>query len=75
MESDWRIDTGSGEVEVRLPSDAKFNINAHSSSGTVEVKHPVTMQGALKRNHIEGTVNGGGILLDISTGSGGIHVE
>lgn len=75
MASDWRIHTGSGGVEVKLPSDAKFNIDARSSSGNVEVNHPVTMQGALKRNHIEGTVNGGGTLLDVSTGSGTIRVN
>jgi DUF4097 and DUF4098 domain-containing protein YvlB len=75
IESDWRIHTGSGEVEVKLPSDARFNINARSSSGNVEVNHPVTMQGASKRNHIEGTVNGGGTLLDVSTGSGTIRVN
>ncbi len=75
MDSDWRIHSGSGEIQVKLPSDAKFSINARSSSGTVEVNHPVTMQGALKRNHIEGTVNGGGTMLDLSTGSGGIRVN
>lgn len=75
IDSDWRIHTGSGEVEVKLPSDARFNINAHSSSGSVEVHHPLTMQGAFKRNHIEGTVNGGGTMLDISTGSGTIRVN
>jgi Putative adhesin len=75
IDSDWRIHTGSGEVEVKLPSDAKFNIDARSSSGNVEVHHPVSMQGSLKRNHIEGTVNGGGTLLDISTGSGTIRVN
>ena len=75
MASDWRIHTGSGEVEVKLPSNAKFNINARSSSGNVEVNHPVTMQGTLKRNHVEGTVNGGGTLLDINTGSGTIRVN
>lgn len=73
--SDWRIHTGSGGVEVKLPSDAKFNIDARSNSGSVEVHHPLTMQGSQKRNHIEGTVNGGGTLLDISTGSGTIRVN
>ncbi|PYY10508.1 MAG: hypothetical protein DMG61_21595 [Acidobacteria bacterium] len=73
--SDWRIHTGSGEVQVKLPTDAKFNIDARSSSGNVEVHHPVTMQGALKRNHVEGTVNGGGTLLQVSTGSGTIRVD
>jgi DUF4097 and DUF4098 domain-containing protein YvlB len=75
MAGDWRIHTGSGEVEVKLPSDAKFNVNARSSSGEVSVNHPVTMQGTLKRNHIEGTVNGGGTMLDVSTGSGSIRVD
>jgi putative adhesin len=75
MASDWRIHTGSGEVQVKLPSDAKFNINAESHSGNVEVHHPVTMQGVLKKNHIEGTVNGGGTLLQVSTGSGTIRVD
>ena len=75
MASDWRIHTGSGTVDVKVPSDARFNINARTSSGDVEVHHPVTMQGALKRNHIEGTVNGGGTLLDVSTGSGSIRVN
>jgi DUF4097 and DUF4098 domain-containing protein YvlB len=73
--SDWRIHTGSGEVEVKLPPDAKFNINARSSSGNVEVNRPLTMQCSSKRNHIEGTVNGGGTLLDVSTGSGTIRVN
>jgi DUF4097 and DUF4098 domain-containing protein YvlB len=72
---DWRIHTGSGEVEVKLPSDAKFNVHAHSSSGGVHVNHPVTMQGTLRRNEIEGTVNGGGTMLDVSTGSGSISVN
>lgn len=75
MAGDWRIHTGSGEVEVKLPSNAKFNVDARSSSGEVQVNHPVTMQGSLKRNHIEGTVNGGGTMLDVSTGSGSIRVD
>jgi DUF4097 and DUF4098 domain-containing protein YvlB len=75
MASDWRIHTGSGEIEVKLPSSAKFNIKAHSSSGKVEVNHPVTVQGTMKRNQIEGTINGGGTLLEVSSGSGSIRVN
>jgi len=33
------------------------------------------MQGTMKKNHIEGTVNGGGTLLEISSGSGTIRVN
>jgi hypothetical protein len=74
MAGDWRLHTGSGSVRVELPKEAKFDIDARSSSGTVTVDHPVTAQGALRRNHIEGAVNGGGTKLDISTSSGSIHV-
>ena len=71
---DWRIHTGSGSVRVELPRDARFDVNADSGSGSVTIDHPVTVQGTMKRNHIEGAVNGGGVQLRIHTGSGSIHV-
>jgi hypothetical protein len=75
ISSDWRIHTGSGEVTVKVPGDARFSVNARSTSGDVRVNHPVTMQGSLRRNEIVGTVNGGGTALEIRTGSGSIHVD
>lgn len=71
---DWRLHTGSGSVRVELPKEAKFDIDARSSSGSVTIDHPVTVQGTLRRNHVEGAVHGGGTKLDISTASGSIHV-
>src|SRR5262249_18930070 len=71
---DWRLHTGSGSVRVELPRSAKFDVNADSGSGSVTIDHPVTVQGTMKRNHIEGAVNGGGVQLRINTGSGSIHV-
>jgi DUF4097 and DUF4098 domain-containing protein YvlB len=74
MAGDWRLHTGSGSVQIELPKGAKFDIDARSNSGSVTVDHPVTVQGTLRRNHVEGAVNGGGTKLDISTASGSIHV-
>jgi hypothetical protein len=74
MTGDWRLHTGSGSVRVEVPKEAKFDIDARSSSGSVTIDHPVTVQGTLRRNHVEGAVNGGGTKLDISTASGSIHV-
>jgi hypothetical protein len=71
---DWRLHTGSGSVRVALPSSARFDVNADSGSGSVTIDHPVTVQGTMRRNHIEGAVNGGGVKLHINTGSGSIHV-
>lgn len=72
---DWRLGAGSGNITLRLPSSASFNLDARTSSGTLRVNHPVTMQGAMSHTHIQGKVGTGGVLLDMHTGSGDIEIE
>lgn len=75
----WQIRTGSGNVRVHLPSDAAFNLEANTSSGSVTVDQAVTMtvQGRVQegRKSINGTVRGGGPLVAVHTGSGDVHIE
>ncbi|HKR96234.1 MAG TPA: DUF4097 family beta strand repeat-containing protein [Candidatus Angelobacter sp.] len=73
--SDWQLGAGSGNITLRVPSQASFNIDARTSSGSLKVNHPVTMQGSLSHNHIQGKVGNGGVLLDVHTGSGDIEVD
>jgi hypothetical protein len=74
-----QIRTGSGNVLLHLPSDAAFNLEANTSSGSVIVDQPVTMtiQGRVQesRKSINGAVRGGGPLLAVHTGSGDVHIE
>ena len=74
-----QIRTGSGNVRLHLPSDAAFNLEANTSSGSVIVDQPVTMtvQGRVQesRKSINGAVRGGGPLLAVHTGSGDVHIE
>lgn len=72
----WELHTGSGGVTVRLPSQAAFDLYARTSSGSISVDHPITVQGTISRREIRGKVRGGGgFNLDVRTGSGSIRVE
>lgn len=71
----WDLDTGSGSIKVDLPDDAAFQLDAESSSGSIVVDHPVTVQGKISKRHLRGEVRGGGDLLKIDSGSGGITVN
>lgn len=75
MAGEWNLRTGSGGVDVRLPSDAAFDLEAHTGSGSLNINPPVTIQGQISRREIHGKVRGGGSLLYVHTGSGGITVE
>jgi putative adhesin len=70
----WIVHTGSGGVHLRLPNDASFDLNARTSSGSISLEHPVTVQGTLGRKEIRGKVRGGGVLIEVQTGSGNIEI-
>jgi DUF4097 and DUF4098 domain-containing protein YvlB len=70
----WNIRTGSGTVEVHFPSDASFDLNAHTSSGTVSSGLPITAETSGKKD-LRGRVRGGGVSVQIGTGSGDIEIR
>ena len=71
----WSVHTGSGSVELKLPSNAAFDLDAHTSSGSISVDHPVTVQGSLGHKEIRGKVRGGGVPVEVATGSGDIQIR
>ncbi len=71
----WNLDTGSGSVHISLPANAAFELDAESGSGSIDIEHPLTIQGKVSRRHLRGKVRGGGELLTIETGSGSIRIE
>jgi len=72
--SDWKLSTGSGSVRLTV-GNARFNFDAETGSGSINVSQPITMQGSLNRHHVSGVVNGGGPTIKVGTGSGDIQVK
>jgi DUF4097 and DUF4098 domain-containing protein YvlB len=72
---EWNVHTGSGSVELRLPQNASFDLNAHTGSGSINLSYPVTVQGSIGRKEVRGKVGGGGVPVEVQTGSGNILIE
>jgi DUF4097 and DUF4098 domain-containing protein YvlB len=54
------IDTFSGEIDLRIPGDARGQLAFNTFSGDLESDVPITLSRARGRRNVEGTLNGGG---------------
>lgn len=73
--TDWKLSTGSGNIQLAVGNGARFNLDADTGSGTINVQQPISMQGSLNRHHVAGVVNGGGPTIRANTGSGNIQIR
>lgn len=72
------VSTISGSAEIRLRGDASFDLTARSTSGSLTTDFDVMVSGSLKAKitgtDVQGSVNGGGENVSITTVSGSIRV-
>jgi Putative adhesin len=73
----WRLDTSSGEVKLHLPSDLGFDLEAHTGSGDVHAggNLSLTVQGSFGHGELRGKARGGGVPVEVQTGSGDIVID
>jgi DUF4097 and DUF4098 domain-containing protein YvlB len=71
----WQLHSGSGSVGMALSSSGGFNLNVHTSSGSIHSDLPITVQGTLGHHELKGAVRGGGPEVEVSTGSGDIDLR
>ncbi|MGH9611484.1 MAG: DUF4097 family beta strand repeat-containing protein [Bryobacteraceae bacterium] len=71
----WTLHTGSGDVHLKLTAAASFDLDARTSSGELSVAQPITVQGTIGKKEIRGKVRGGGVPVNVETGSGDIRVQ
>ena len=70
-----RMTSWAEAVEIARAADqAGFDLVAHTSSGEVRSDLPITVQGSLGHGELRGKVRGGGVRVEVSTGSGDIHI-
>jgi len=75
-EANWSLSSSSGTISLDLPSGTPFTLDARTTSGGLDIDHPVTL-GSVHGRHreIHGAVNGGGPMVSVETTSGSIRIN
>lgn len=68
------IETTSGEVSIKLPDSAGFNLDFQSTSGEAECAFPITESGSRGDNSLKGVVGGGGNSINVNSVSGTLRI-
>ncbi|HUI82584.1 MAG TPA: DUF4097 family beta strand repeat-containing protein, partial [Candidatus Binatia bacterium] len=68
MNGSWLVHTSDGRVQARLPQDLAAELYAHTGDGHIQLDLPVNVSGSVERTRVRGKLNGGGPLLEITTG-------
>jgi len=71
----WDVQTRSGEVELRIPQAAAFDLAVASRSGHIRNGRAVSSSGRFSRNRFEDQYGGGGPHVDVATRSGAVRID
>jgi DUF4097 and DUF4098 domain-containing protein YvlB len=65
--------TGSGGIDLRLPSDLDARVDLHTGSGSIKLDYP--LEGERSKNDVTGVIGSGDdVSINASTSSGSIYV-
>ncbi|HJX98691.1 MAG TPA: DUF4097 family beta strand repeat-containing protein [Chthoniobacterales bacterium] len=71
---DVKLETSAGSIDLAVPTSAAFTIDANTSVGGVESRLPFQELDA-GREHLHGTLNGGGKSIRLATSAGKITIQ
>jgi DUF4097 and DUF4098 domain-containing protein YvlB len=66
--------TSNGPITLRLPADARADIKAGTTNAAITSDLDVSMRGSVSKTHMDGTLNGGGPVIDLSTSNAPIRL-
>ncbi len=73
-DQDMTLRTSGGTVTIRLDEDIRADIDAQASGGSVKSDISVAVRGEIKRDRLQGELNGGGPLLTLRSSGGGVRI-
>jgi DUF4097 and DUF4098 domain-containing protein YvlB len=71
----WQLHSGSGNIRMAMASSGGFDLDLHTSSGSIHSDLPITVQGSMSPRQLKGTVRGGGPTVEVSTSSGDVEIR
>jgi len=71
----YTLNTHSGRIEMILPADSSFDLEAKTFSGEIESDFDIKISGKISKKRISGVVNKGGPLVKLSTFSGDVYLK
>jgi DUF4097 and DUF4098 domain-containing protein YvlB len=71
----WDIRASSGDVQLRVPSNASFRFYARSSSGDINVTAPSVTEGTPGRHDFRARIGDGKARVEVETSSGSISLH
>ncbi|MEZ4702274.1 MAG: hypothetical protein R2834_18210 [Rhodothermales bacterium] len=71
---DMNLRTSGGSVTLRMDDNVRATLDAQSSGGSVKSDLAVSVRGEIKRDKLQGEINGGGPLLTLRSSGGGVRI-
>lgn len=72
--NDVHASTSNSSIEVSMPDASAVRVRANTSNGSISSDWDLSAQGEKTKNHLEGSIHGGGALLDLETSNGSIKL-
>ena len=69
------FETHNGAIEIKLPSEAKFHVNANGHHMDVDSEFPTVVTRRPREGQFVGDINGGGPELKVSTHNGSLRLR
>jgi DUF4097 and DUF4098 domain-containing protein YvlB len=69
-----RVTTSNGHITLHMPGPVNAQVVAHTNNASITSDFDVKVQGALNKNHLDGTIGAGGPLIELNTSNSPIRL-